>query len=377
MSRLRFYRHAPTGGSVVADGVVDPLLLGQRVVAILETGLRTATYKLATLMALIDHCVENLPEQLDDDLAVPIPDLARRVLEVYWRQVVPFDGHELRQSTQPRARILIAANNLRNAAGTQSQSLAIEIAAIRAPDTYQRAIDEITLCLAQQPLHRLQRLPGSDASDCFLYDDSFLHDHVSRSTLRAHNDSIVLNPGVAHGLARLAGLLKPALEIMWVDDVRRMNKFLLADRFPDVAGHLFGRERVMLNAVREPLKEAFGPHCFYCNTHLPAGNPIDHVLPWSLVGIDGLANLVLACARCNSDKSGALPAIAIVDRVLERDQETLEDIAATIQWPTQHQRVVAAARGIYRGQPAGLPTWSGYGDTVRLDVSFPPAWLST
>ena len=31
----------------------DPLLLGQRVVAILETGLRTATYKLAILMALI------------------------------------------------------------------------------------------------------------------------------------------------------------------------------------------------------------------------------------------------------------------------------------------------------------------------------------
>ena len=42
----------------------DPLLLGQRVVAILETGLRTATYKLATLMALIEHCIENLPNNL-------------------------------------------------------------------------------------------------------------------------------------------------------------------------------------------------------------------------------------------------------------------------------------------------------------------------
>ena len=33
------------------------MLLGQRVVAILETGARVATYKLATLMALIDHCM--------------------------------------------------------------------------------------------------------------------------------------------------------------------------------------------------------------------------------------------------------------------------------------------------------------------------------
>lgn len=91
----------------------DPLLLGQRVVAVLETGLRTATYKLATLMALIDHCIENLPARPADPLAVPIPDLAHRVLEIYWQQVLPFDGHELRQSTQPRARILIAADQLR------------------------------------------------------------------------------------------------------------------------------------------------------------------------------------------------------------------------------------------------------------------------
>lgn len=82
----------------------DPLLLGQRVVAILETGRRTATYKLATLMALIEHCIENLPEQPDDTLRVPLPALAHRVLEIYWQQVRPFDGHELRQSTGSSAR---------------------------------------------------------------------------------------------------------------------------------------------------------------------------------------------------------------------------------------------------------------------------------
>ena len=354
------------------DEAVDPLLLGQRVVAILETGLRTATYKLATLMALVEHCIENLPERPEDTLQVPLPELAHRVLDVYWQQVRPFDGHELRQSTQPRARILIATNQLHAASGRATGS--VDVARLRAPAAYKRAIDEIALCLAQQPLHRLQKLPGSSASDPFLYEDSFLHDHVSRSTLRAHGDAIELKPGVAHGLARLAGLLKPALEIMWVDDVRRMNKFLDAE-VPDVAGHLFGRERTALAVVREPFKDAFGPHCFYCGTHLPANNPIDHVLPWSLVGIDGLSNLVLACARCNGDKSGALPAVKIVDRVLRRERDVLEQIASELQWPTQHERVVAAARGIYRGQPAGVPTWSGYKQVERLDISFPPRWI--
>lgn len=358
----------------MSGDAADPLLLGQRVVAILETGLRTATYKLATLTALIEHCLENMPERPGDVLRVPIPDLAHRVLEIYWQQVRPFDGHELRQSTQPRARILIATNTLRKEAAVGRTGASVDLARLRAPVTYQSAIDEITLCLAQQPLHRLQKLPGSSTSDPFLYDDSFLHDQVSRSTLRAHGDAIELKPGVAHGLARLAGLLKPALEIMWVDDVRRMNRFLDAE-VPDVAGHLFGRERTALVIVREPFKEAFGPHCFYCGAHLLVDNPVDHVLPWSLVGIDGLANLVLACARCNGDKSGALPAIAIVDRMLERDRDVLEQIASAIQWPTQHDRVVSAARGIYRGQPAGVPTWSGYKQTERLDISFLPRWI--
>ena len=73
----------------------------------------------------------------------------------------------------------------------------MDVARLRAPTAYERAIDEIVLCLAQQPLHRLQKLPGSSTSDQFLYDDSFLHDHVSRSTLRAHGDAIELKPGVA------------------------------------------------------------------------------------------------------------------------------------------------------------------------------------
>lgn len=357
----------------MAADVVDPLVLGQRVVAILETGLRTATYKLATLTALIDHCIENLPDRPNDVLQVPIPILAQRVLELYWPQVRPFDGHELRQSTQPRARILIATDALRQSIAPQDTTMSMEIAQLRAPAAYRRAIDEIALCLAQQPLHRLQKLPGSTSSDPFLYDDSFLHDQVSRSALRAHDDAIQLMPGVAHGLARLAGLLKPALEIMWVDDVRRMNRFLHGE-VPDIAGHLFGRERTGLGAVREPFKDAFGPHCFYCGTHLPLNNPVDHVLPWSLVGIDGLANLVLACARCNGDKSGALPAVSLLNRVLARDRRTLEQIASEINWPTQHDRVVAAALGIYRVQPSGIPTWSGYKQTERLDISFPLSW---
>ncbi|MFM8856974.1 MAG: HNH endonuclease [Actinomycetota bacterium] len=354
---------------------VDPLLIGQRIVAILETGQRDATYKLATLMALIGHCIENLPEHPEDALRVPLPELAHRALALYWPQVRPFHGQELRQRrTGSIARIPDAARALRQAAGAGSSGLSLEVAMQRAPVAYRRAVAKINLALAKQPLPRLQKLPGSPVSEPFLYDDSFLGENVSMGQLEACGNAITLKPGVAFALARLAGLLKPALEIMWVDDIRQMNKFL-DDVVPDVAGHLFGRERIPLTPVRDAFRETFGPHCFYCRAHLPNGNPVDHVLPWSLVGIDGLANLVLACARCNGDKSGALPAIEVVDRVLERDQQFLEEIAREIEWPTQRARVLAAARGIFRGQPEGTATWAGYHRTVGFDIAFAPEWM--
>jgi hypothetical protein len=360
----------------MADDPIDPVLLGQRIVGILETGLRTATYKLATLMALIDQAIEHVPARENDVLTVPIPDLAERVLALYWPQVRPFEGRELRQSTQPRARILRAARTLRADAGVGAASgTLLPVAALRAPDAFETAINEVTLCLAQQPLHRLQRLPGSAHSDSFLYDDAFLHGQISRRALKAHGDAIVLRPGVAAGLARLSGLLKPALEIMWVDDVRRMNAFLEED-IPDVAGHLFGRERTALAPVREPLKQAFGARCFYCNARLAPNNPVDHVLPWSLLGIDGLANLVLSCAPCNADKRNALPSVPIIDHALQRDLATLEAIAQEIQWPTQYHRVVAAARGVYLSRSIGSATWAGRGTSQPLDLSDPSWWLA-
>lgn len=123
------------------------------------------------------------------------------------------------------------------------------------------------------------------------------------------------------------------------------------------------------------VQEAFTPHCFYCKAHLPADNPIDHVLPWSLVGIDGLANLVLACSRCNTDKRHALPAVEIVTEVLGRDRVVLEQIADEIRWPAEYNRVVSAARGIYASQPPGIATWSGYKSSARLDIAFVPGWI--
>ncbi len=62
--------------------LIEPLALGERVVAILQLGRRTATYKLATLMALMEHCIEHLPDDPAAELVIEIREVAERVLEL-------------------------------------------------------------------------------------------------------------------------------------------------------------------------------------------------------------------------------------------------------------------------------------------------------
>lgn len=334
----------------------DALALGQRLVAVLDTGLRTATYKLATLMALIDHCVEHVPAGSETTLEVPIREVAERVLALYWPQVRTLVGvGDLRQSTQPRARIVDAVRSLRDVTGAGPNTPA-EVARLRNPAAYDAAIDIIVHTLVRQPLPRLQHLPGKTQSPTFLYDDAWMGEGVSMRTIERHGGVIELYPGVATGLARLSGLLRPMLEILWVHDVVRLNAAALDERV-DIEAHLFGQERLGLSRVREALFDEFGARCFYCGAGLSASSPVDHVLPWSRVGLDGLANLVASCGRCNGSKSSALPEPALVAQALGRGEQVLGRIASGITWPVQYERTSNAARGLYLSSPPGTPLW--------------------
>src|SRR4051794_1724327 len=188
---------------MMPGGAVDQQTLYRNVVHVLEHGLRTATYKLATLTALIDYCVNNDPILAGRPLDVPISELAKRVVRLYWRQTKPFEGIQLRQSTQSSSIILDSINAIRAATRAESDDMSLEQAARMSPEVFRRALDGVGMCLARQPLPRLQRLPGSAKSLSFLFDDSFLHDNVTRYELQRHNNAIQLRPGVGDGLARL------------------------------------------------------------------------------------------------------------------------------------------------------------------------------
>lgn len=74
--------------------------------------------------------------------------------------------------------------------------------------------------------------------------------------------------------------------------------------------------------------------CFYCRTSLDnllAGVHVDHVYPYSLMtsgswlgpDLNGVWNLVVACAPCNLAKSNRIPTETEVRRLIERNEAIL------------------------------------------------------
>ncbi len=334
----------------------DPLTLGQKLVTILEGGRRVSTYKLAVLIALLDTAVELVPDDPQAAVAVDLDRLTDQVVELYWRQMRPLDGTLLKQSDSGRGVIFDAVAHLRQSAISSDRLPPLAMVMTSSPDLYRRTHQLVKTTLVRYPLKLLQNASGS-GSDRFLYDDSWLGTGSLR-TICDHGNQVVLFPGVCFTLARLAPLLRPVFQLEWVNDVRRMNKPFLKEG-PDLAEHLFGVDRVALTLPAAALSDAFGSACFYCASTTAGGAHVDHVLPWSKVAIDGLANLVLACPDCNSNKSDRLPSPTHVQRALARGRPMLDEISASINWPCQFDRVVATAHGLYSTQPEATPVWLG------------------
>ena len=91
----------------------------ERLLEVIDSGRRTAAYKLALLIALLDLCARHS----DADGRAPgllyTRDIAEQVAVLYWPQVIPYlepgagTAVELRQIKLPRAAIIAAVSAFR------------------------------------------------------------------------------------------------------------------------------------------------------------------------------------------------------------------------------------------------------------------------
>jgi hypothetical protein len=224
----------------------------ERLLEVIDSGRRTATYKLAVLIALLDLCARHSDSRGRAPRLLYTRDIAEQVAGLYWPQVIPYlvpgseSAVELRQITLPRAAIIAAVSAFRraaDAAGVSSWHLARQ----RLPDHYESMLDQVEVTVAQQPLPRLQAVGSTDTVFPFTYDLGWgPRESFSLARLRSHGRrglAIRLLPGAGDELIRLGPLVRPLVELHWTRMVAEINKVATAEL--DLHRHLFGPDRVL------------------------------------------------------------------------------------------------------------------------------------
>lgn len=358
---------SPADATVAGVDGDDVLAFAERILSLIETTHYTTTYKLATLLAILDL----LAEHTDPGAGVPDElsglEVGRRVVELYWPQSAPYasDGSTsavLAQSRQNDIPAKLAA--WRREHGIEAGAT-VDDARARTAEEWEQIEARLAATIVRMPLPKLQRFgEGSGAvEDRFLYDFTWRDEVAVTQVLGgSFDDRISFRPGVAERLVRLSPLLRPVLQARWAG--------LVAARNPDVVDahqldeFLFGASRVSLDRVRSPLVDAQAGRCFYCRQGIRGDAAVDHFIPWSRHPDNTLDNLVAAHASCNESKSSSLAALDHLERWMDRFEpgsstdELVGSVAHDVGWPRRPDRTLAAARASYLWLPSQARLWS-------------------
>lgn len=349
------------------------IAFGQRLLALLDTGSFTTSYKYALLLAILDATLEGTDDAGRPPSTLHATDLGRRVFATYWTQARPFgDGGLLRQAPVGTRDLLVKIAELRSDLGLPS-GVSLEVARAHFPDHVGRLEGEAVTRVIREPVPRLQRHGrGTGAGDEFLYRCPWT-DGITPGRIRRpdFDDRLPLQPHVGQHLTALAGLVRPVIERAWLHHVARRNGDQVEEL--QLESFLFGAARVSLTPVRDPLLELQRGRCFYCDGERGPWD-VDHFLPWSRWPDDRLDNLVVAHRRCNNAKRDALAAVDHLAAWWERANDGpadrhLDAVATTTGWPRRTARTLAAARGIYLHQPPGTVVWAGVERFEPLDLA--------
>lgn len=351
-----------------------PIALAEKILALLDEGRFTATYKYAVLLALMDVCLENTSATGAAPEMITTRQLAEAVVDIYWPHTAPF-------RIAPSPKVL-----LQNAGRRESQAEIIRAIAVfrhrSAPDpstpllrartgaraAFERLLRTVEWKLIEMPLPRLQRFGRRE--DRFLYSIGW-DQHIRVGEVREYqkgsrssfDNRIHLAPGVGDGLVVLNGLLRPLIHRQWAGLVARLNG-LEESRLEEF---LFGPRRIPLDPVRLPLQELQADRCFYCGERLRDADGyrphVDHFVPWARYPNNAIENLVVAHERCNTNKRDHLAAADHVERWRSRFGDSsggagaVADIASRAGWETDPERSLGVARGVYLPLPEAFPLW--------------------
>ena len=345
------------------DDDAAPAAIGfvEKLLTLLDEGRKTATYKYAVLLALMDLCMERSAPDGGPPKRIPTRAMAEKVVERYWPHTRFFDGADgavvLRQNRGGQAEILTMISAFRERLGSRTATT-VGQARIADPDGFEALVREVEWKLIEMPLPRLQQI--GTGYEAFIYDIAWTTD-VRRSdfTREAHDFALRLRPGVGDHLVRLSALLRPLIQRQWADLVATFNRSAVYDHGLDA--FLFGEPRRAPTVLVDGLRQLQINRCFYCEATMHHAVEVDHFIPWARHPDDAIQNLVLAHRSCNSAKRDFLAAASHLahwnDRLTPVSSRQLHQLAVEHRWPSAHATSRNVARAIYLRLPSGAKLW--------------------
>ncbi len=237
----------------------------------------SSSYKPALLKALIQIAPTSANVEISFDR------LGAEFLRLYWTQIVVF--------------------RLRQAPSLSKEPEVVQ--EIRRVATANRVRDlrDLATTERKQLESRLARILPINVIDAF---------HASKPASmpplfeRATRTSIQLTSGTQAFLRENAGALQALANLWWASYLEKVNQLapLIIQKV-----ERDGARRTSMAKYLELLRSLDSPRCFYCERTVSGGvkGHVDHVIPWSFMLSDPLWDLVLACERCNLEKSDVLP----------------------------------------------------------------------
>ncbi len=344
--------------------VDDTIRFAERLLVLLDRGGRSATYKFAVLIGLMDLCLEQSVADGSAPSMVTTYQLAEKVVALYWRQARPFETEQtLQQNSGSQAKIISLIVTFQGVHSPDPSS-SLHRAQLHARAAFEALLRDVEWVLIKMPLPKLQRIGRS--STPFIYKIAW-DDEVTRRQITApdFDNRILFVDRAADHLVRLTGLMRPLIQRQWTGMVAQLNghpEFHLGQ-------FLFGQERISLQPAREPLLAIQAGRCFYCEKPISKDPQVDHFLPWSRHADNGLDNLVIADRTCNSAKSDHLAAVEHIARWSEhlgRHDHELTSIAETLSWERDRPRTINVVRAIYSRLPGDVQLWRSRTDFSGL-----------
>ncbi len=273
------------------------------VLSLMRHAPKSASYKPALLKALVRACRKHATPEIS------LETLGAEFTSMYWNQTVVY--------------------HLRQAASLSKESVAVKLIREMARIHNVRILSDLPQAARLKLDRQMARLLPVNVLDAF--HSTKPQGMSAMYEWHAGSSSISIAPGVRDFINQNAATLELIANYYWAEFLERTN--LLAPKILRKVS-TNAAKRASLQRYLKILRPESGDSCFYCGDRFDATRPptVDHVIPWSFLLEDALWDLVLACGRCNSEKSDWLPAPGLLKKLIERNRTQYDDLRSHVSF---------------------------------------------